>query len=66
MVVTFHGGPHDTYRPVLTCLRYSLLKLGYALLFPNVPGSMSHGQEYLHGAVGGIGEKDAQPFIYLL
>lgn len=63
LVVMLHGGPHDCFTPALTCLRYSLLKLGYALLFPNIPGSTSYGQEYLHGCVGGIGEKDVVPLL---
>ena len=46
MVIMLHGGPHGSYAPALTCLRYLLLKLGYAILMPNFPGSIGHGQKY--------------------
>jgi acylaminoacyl-peptidase len=55
VVVMLHGGPHGSHFPVLGLLGYSLLKMGYALLYPNIPGSTSHGQEYLQSQLGGIG-----------
>jgi acylaminoacyl-peptidase len=51
----FHGGPHGSFSPALTSLRYSLLKMGYVLLFPNFHGSTGYGQDFVNGALKGIG-----------
>lgn len=40
--------------------------MGYALLFPNIPGSISYGPEYLKANLGGLGEKDVKPLLQLL
>ena len=66
LLVNLHGGPHGSYAPALTTLRYSLLKLGYAVLMPNFPGSTGYGQKYNESALGGIGEKDVRTIIELL
>ena len=50
-----HGGPHGAIDPAFTLFRYSLLKLGYAILMPNFPGSAGFGQKYLEGALKNVG-----------
>jgi pimeloyl-ACP methyl ester carboxylesterase len=66
VVLMVHGGPHGSFLSAHTCLRYTLLKMGYALLMPNFPGSTGYGQEYLNSLVKGIGEKDVKLILELL
>lgn len=39
-----HGGPHGSFAPAVTCMRYMLLKMGYYLLHPNFSGSTGYGR----------------------
>lgn len=58
-----HGGPHGSFVPMLTCLRYILLRMGYYLLHPNFSGSAGYGQAFLEANLSKIGEIDAAEII---
>lgn len=55
LIVMPHGGPHGSFYNILTSFRYALLKMGYALLFPNFSGSVGYGKNYLNGALKTVG-----------
>ena len=60
MVMMLHGGPHANVNPILTCLRYSLLRMGYVIVLPDFPGSIGYGSDYLKQAIGQIGKEDVK------
>lgn len=55
MIFLVHGGPHGAIDPAFTLLRYTALKMGYAILMPNFPGSVGFGQEYLDKSLKNVG-----------
>lgn len=48
VVVIVHGGPEGQSRPALAGFAQYLLHNGYALLMPNVRGSVGYGKAYSH------------------
>jgi dipeptidyl aminopeptidase/acylaminoacyl peptidase len=47
-VVIVHGGPEGQYRPGLNAIAQYLVHNGYAVLAPNVRGSVGYGKAYSH------------------
>ncbi len=47
-VVLVHGGPEGQYRPTFDFLAQYFVQNGFAVLAPNVRGSVGYGKEYSH------------------
>jgi dipeptidyl aminopeptidase/acylaminoacyl peptidase len=48
VILSVHGGPESQEKPVFSALYQYLLSRGYAVLAPNIRGSMGYGKTYLH------------------
>ncbi|MDA4116792.1 MAG: S9 family peptidase [Thaumarchaeota archaeon] len=48
LIVFLHGGPESQFRPGFSPILQYFLKLGFAVLAPNVRGSTGYGRAYTH------------------
>jgi dipeptidyl aminopeptidase/acylaminoacyl peptidase len=48
VIVSVHGGPEAQERPIFSAVYQHLLTRGYAILAPNVRGSVGYGKTYTH------------------
>jgi len=48
VIINIHGGPEGQSRADFSPLTQYLLTAGYAVVFPNVRGSIGYGKKYLH------------------
>lgn len=47
VVITIHGGPEEQYQPVYQPVMQYLVHSGYAVIAPNVRGSLGYGKSYM-------------------
>eukprot|EP01007_Sphenomonas_quadrangularis_P003537 NODE_71_length_2276_cov_94.649304_g50_i0.p1 GENE.NODE_71_length_2276_cov_94.649304_g50_i0~~NODE_71_length_2276_cov_94.649304_g50_i0.p1 ORF type:complete len:714 (-),score=191.95 NODE_71_length_2276_cov_94.649304_g50_i0:105-2246(-) len=58
LVLMPHGGPHGSSTNAYSALASALLAFGIAVAYPNYPGSLGFGQDYVKAIVGKAGRID--------